>query len=100
MPVYEYECPKCEVFEIIQSINDDKLETCPTCNSPIKKLISQTTFQLKGGGWYSDGYNSSGKVKSRAPKENTGVTIKHPIIKDRNTGKTLSGPDTSLMKKA
>ena len=60
MPIYEYECGKCESqFEVEQRITDDPIKTCPKCRSKkVKKLISQTSFVLKGGGWYSDLYSS------------------------------------------
>lgn len=66
MPIYEYECPACEkVFEVQQRISDDPLKTCPKCKGTVKKLVSVSSFQLKGGGWYSDGYSapSNGDAK-------------------------------------
>jgi len=61
MPFYEYACDKCESeFEIEQRITDEPLKSCPKCRSRrIKRLISRTSFALKGGGWYADGYASS-----------------------------------------
>jgi len=58
MPIYEYHCAKCErEFEVEQRITDAPLKTCPHCRSRrVKRLISQTSFTLKGGGWYADGY--------------------------------------------
>lgn len=63
MPIYEYQCQACEnIVEAWQSISDPPLSTCPECTGEMKKLISSTSFQLKGGGWYADGYGSgSGK---------------------------------------
>ena len=62
MPFYEYACDKCESeFEIEQRITEDPLKSCPKCRSRrIKRLISRTSFSLKGGGWYADGYSSNG----------------------------------------
>ena len=61
MPVYEYECPTCQsVIEVQQKIADPPLSSCPECQSPVRKLMSMSSFQLKGGGWYADGYSSNG----------------------------------------
>ncbi len=78
MPVYEYECQSCkEITETWQGISDEPLATCPSCNGPLKKIISASSFALKGGGWYADGYNraaTSGKNEGCAakPKEDCG----------------------------
>jgi putative FmdB family regulatory protein len=70
MPIYEYACEKCESeFEVEQRITDDPIKTCPGCKSKkIKRLISRTSFVLKGGGWYSDLYSSSGAKDDKADK--------------------------------
>lgn len=61
MPIYEYACAKCErEFEVEQRITEDPVKTCPHCRSRrVKRLISNTSFVLKGSGWYSDLYSSS-----------------------------------------
>ncbi len=66
MPVYEYECSVCEkVIEVQQKIADEPLKRCPQCDGEVKKLMSMSSFQLKGGGWYADGYSSTnGKKKA------------------------------------
>jgi putative FmdB family regulatory protein len=60
MPVYEYACEKCgHELEAEQRITDPPLKTCPRCKARrLKRLISQTSFVLKGGGWYADLYAS------------------------------------------
>lgn len=69
MPVYEYECKSCrKVFEVQQKMADKPLTSCPECEGEVKKLMSMSSFQLKGGGWYADGYGSaSAKTESSAP---------------------------------
>ena len=63
MPTYEYLCEKCDhEFEREQRITDPPVKTCPNCRSrKVKKLISRTSFVLKGGGWYNDLYSSAKK---------------------------------------
>ena len=70
MPVYEYECKEClKVFEVQQKMADKPLSVCPECGAPVKKLMSMSSFQLRGGGWYADGYsNTSGGAKPEAAK--------------------------------
>jgi putative FmdB family regulatory protein len=71
MPVYEYECQKCGTFETTQRITDEPLSKCPTCKGKVKKLISNTSFQLKGTGWYITDYARKGKD---APKTENGAS--------------------------
>jgi putative FmdB family regulatory protein len=61
MPIYEYRCEKCGDFEVTQRITDDPLKKCPTCRRKVRKLISNTSFQLKGSGWYVTDYARKGK---------------------------------------
>lgn len=59
MPIYEYACAACgHQFEEWQKITDAPVRTCPKCKTKkVERLISQTSFQLKGGGWYADLYS-------------------------------------------
>ena len=77
MPIYEYRCDKCErEFEVEQRITEDPIRSCPSCRSrKVRRLISQTSFVLKGGGWYSDLY-SSNKAKSEAGAKDAGSDAK------------------------
>lgn len=58
MPIYEYQCKKCFCkFELLRKINDNSQCICPNCNSDeLLKLVSTTSFQLKGTGWYETDY--------------------------------------------
>ena len=61
MPIYEYSCQKCGVVEVTQRITEKPLAKCPACKSKVKKLISNTSFQLKGTGWYVTDYARKGQ---------------------------------------
>ena len=57
MPIYEYECKKCrKVFEELQGFNDPPLKKCKECKGKLEKLISLSSFQLTGTGWYATDY--------------------------------------------
>ena len=74
MPIYEYQCQKCQgVFEILQGFNDKPARKCEQCGGRLKRLISISAFHLKGSGWYETDY---GKKKVSEPKE----------LKDHDTG--------------
>jgi len=60
MPTYEYRCASCShEFEKVQSIKEDPEKRCPRCErKDAKRLISRTSFTLKGSGWAAQGYGS------------------------------------------
>jgi len=66
MPIYEYQCQRCEhKFESLQKISDEPLTDCPECHqSTLKKLISAAGFRLKGKGWYETDFKGGDKKKN------------------------------------
>jgi putative FmdB family regulatory protein len=74
MPNYEYECKSCGGrFEVIQKFSDPALTVCKLCNAEtIRKVLSPTSFVLKGSGWYATDYASKDRKETSAaekPKE-------------------------------
>ncbi|MFQ5328607.1 MAG: FmdB family zinc ribbon protein [Thermodesulfobacteriota bacterium] len=62
MPIYEYKCKKCgKEFEMMQKFSDAPLTKCIHCTGKVEKLISQSSFALKGSGWYATDYAQKGK---------------------------------------
>jgi putative FmdB family regulatory protein len=63
VPIYEFVCEACgRLTESMQKMSDPPPAACPECGAgPLARLVSRTTFQLKGGGWYSDLYGSPRK---------------------------------------
>src|SRR5689334_13543542 len=80
MPIYEYRCEHCGVFEEMQRITDPPLSRCPTCKRKVRRLISNTSFQLKGTGWYVTDYARSGSNGSK--KEASGSDTKSEAKSD------------------
>jgi putative FmdB family regulatory protein len=122
MPIYEYRCQDCNYeFERMQKFSDPPLEDCPSCNGEVHKLISRSTFHLKGDGWYvtdyarksgangsnhatdSDGAgksNDAGKSDSSSPSETSSEskassTSTSQTDTSASTSKTSSSSSTS-----
>ncbi len=61
MPIYEYKCKNCGLFEVTQKITDEPLKTCPECGGPVKKMISHGIgIVFKGPGFYCTDNRSDG----------------------------------------
>jgi len=74
MPIYEYHCGKCGDFEVMQKMSDKPLSTCPTCRRKVNKLISSTSFQLKGSGWYVTDYARKGNGGGKKDDAGSGAS--------------------------
>jgi putative FmdB family regulatory protein len=93
MPIYEYGCTKCgKTHEIMQKFSDVPLSICPECGADVKKLISNTSFVLKGTGWYATDYAS--------PKNSESRTDKKPAPAEAEKSKPESQPETKNDAKA
>ena len=67
MPIYEYECLKCgKTTEAMQKFSDAPLAECSHCCGELRKLISMSTFHLKGSGWYTTDYAGKNQSTSTA----------------------------------
>jgi putative FmdB family regulatory protein len=67
MPIYEYRCTKCgKTFEALQSISAEPIRKCIYCQGRTKKIVSLSSFQYKGKGWYITDYKKSGENEKRA----------------------------------
>ncbi len=79
------------VFEIQQKMADKPLSNCPECQAPVKKLMSMSSFQLKGGGWYADGYSSASDGAAKAEP----VKSKEPATPCQTGGGCAGCPATA-----
>lgn len=95
MPIYEYQCEKCNhKLECIQKIDDDPLLTCPKCDSDsLRKLMSASSFRLKGTGWYATDFKDkpkkppADKETATAKKDDTKPAEKPAAADSSSTGK-------------
>jgi len=70
MPIYEYECTNCgRIVEAWQKFSDRPLMTCKHCSGKLQKLISQSSFHLKGTGWYVTDYAHKSGCAPHSPKK-------------------------------
>ncbi len=72
MPIYEYQCRECgHRMEALQKISDAPLTACPLCQKAgLQKLVSASSFRLKGGGWYETDFKTG--AKRHGTQESTG----------------------------
>ncbi len=85
MPIYEYRCENCGAkSEFLQKVSDQPTIKCPQCHfDELKKIISSTSFQLKGTGWYVTDFRDKGKPKPASePKIETKSKDKPTKVKD------------------
>ncbi|MDA8082721.1 MAG: hypothetical protein M0024_03565 [Nitrospiraceae bacterium] len=91
MPIYEYGCSKCgKHHEIMQKITEKPLTACPDCGGLLKKKISNTSFVLKGTGWYVTDYAPDKKRGS----EKQGKTTKSGDKKADGPAADTKGTET------
>ena len=70
MPIYEYECSKCGcIEEVIQKFSDKPVEKCKHCSGTLHKLISHSSFHLKGSGWYVTDYGDKSNTSKPSPTQ-------------------------------
>ncbi len=95
MPIYEYSCQKCGVVEVTQRITEKPLAKCPKCKSKVKKLISNTSFQLKGTGWYVTDYARKGQNgEAKSDNGSKPSSSSSPSSESKNESKSESKNET------
>lgn len=64
MPLYEYRCSICQ--ETVERLGkmDEPTIACPNCSTPncsvlMNRIISISSFHLKGNGWYKTDYGTN-----------------------------------------
>lgn len=86
MPLYEYKCKKCEnTFEALRKIDAEPLTECMFCQGEVEKLISVSSFQFKGSGWYITDYKNRSVSGEKDSAANAGTSKKD----ERTTNKRI-----------
>ena len=94
MPIYEYKCQSCgDVSEVLQKMSDKPLTKCKKCSGALEKLISRSSFQLKGSGWYVTDYGR--KKSGDSGKSGSGSEGGSSSKSDSDSGKKSSAPADS-----
>jgi putative FmdB family regulatory protein len=104
MPIYEYRCHDCEqIFEEWQKDFTERSVDCPVCGNRAERIISNTSFVLKGSGWYVTDYAGNrtpdaagnGKTKPASGNGNGNGTAK-----ESSSGESKASSDSGSGGKA
>ena len=96
MPLYEYQCSKCDkIFEVIEKFSDAPLTVHEGCGGQVARLPSASAFQLKGSGWYATDYPKSGSEKKGETASNGASDSKDSKDSKSSESKSDSKPAAS-----
>ena len=89
MPIYEYECQKCQARqEVYQKHNDKPPRKCSKCGGKLERMISAPAIQFKGSGWYVTDYASSSRKASEKSEKAEKAESEATVTKDQKSEKT------------
>lgn len=89
MPIYEYECTECgKIEEVIQKFSDKPLTKCKHCSGMLHKLVSHSSFHLKGSGWYVTDYANKSQSSSTSPPKKAEASTEKTNNPKKSTDKT------------
>ncbi len=76
MPIYEYQCQKCQnIFEVFHRIDEEVNPACPKCLAEARRIISATNFVLKGSGFYVNDYPSESRKEGKKTEKEAGKAV-------------------------
>ena len=93
MPIYEFRCESCQkTHELLMKVSDKHPTECQSCGKgPLRKLMSQTSFVLKGTGWYATDFKGKGKKGAYVEDPDCNLDEGESTKKDAGSG---SGADS------
>lgn len=100
MPIYEYECPKCGRFEVLQKVSEKAVKSKPDCDDPkcpcaAERVISSSSFHLKGAGWYKTDYPGAGSSKGKSGAGDKGKSSPDASSEPKDAGSKGSGSESA-----
>ena len=94
MPIYEYKCKKCgKQFEAFQGITEPDLKTCKFCRGKVHKMMSLSSFSLKGSGWYATDYAGKKTPATKTAKTETTTSESSSTSSDTSVTTSASKED-------
>ena len=94
MPIYEYKCNKCgKQFEAFQGITEPDLKSCKFCKGKVHKMMSLSSFSLKGSGWYATDYAGKKTATSAKPEKTESSTAVSTETSTESTAPAVSKED-------
>lgn len=94
MPIYEYQCKKCNAhMEVMQKFSDKPLVKCRKCGGRLEKLLSAPAIQFKGSGWYVTDY--AGKKQSAEEKKGAEASTADTKSASKETSSKKQGAATA-----
>ena len=93
LPIYEYKCDDCrQIFDVLQKINSDPVKECIHCRGNVEKMVSSSSFQFIGSGWYVTDYKKTtlDKDKNKKPETTLKGTGKNNKSKDKEKQKNVA----------
>lgn len=97
MPIYEYECKKCNhTLDILQKMSDPPAVKCPQCSQDsLVRLVSAAGFQLKGTGWYVTDFRDKNKAKDTSSTHTESASPTKDSVQDSSAKKATSTESTT-----
>lgn len=98
MPIYEYKCENGHVFDVMQKLSEDPLESCVQCGAPVRKVLHPVGISFKGSGFYSTDYTKK-DAKETATKDAATTTNGDKGEKDKKAKEKPAGTSAGSGKK-
>jgi len=100
MPLYEYQCHGCgKKIEVRQKFADEPLTVHEDCGGELERLISLSSLQFKGTGWYVTDYGHKGSASggngSNGKSESKSESSKSEAPKSEGSKSESAKPESS-----